>query len=276
MLSHGFLQVFKSCAKTVSKCPKLFQRCLKAVPKLYQRCRKVVPNMSQRCRKVVSKLSQNCLKVAPKMSQSCFKDISKLSQSCTKVVSKLFQSCTKVVSKMSQSCTKVVAFCFKAVPKLFQRCLKVVPKLWHFVWSFCLKNLIDEWGSDENYIWSSSIRRREWKWRLDRACWRASLWSRPFHHCSPGISRVSETSKKYCNSPERASQNKLHKGTKGVGAWKNQFVNSWLEIDFLQLQRGLHCGPRWTRAKLQVVTLGTRLVSFPSPLALSEWGGERV
>ena len=247
MLSHGFLQVFKSCAKTVSKCPKLFQRCLKAVPKLYQRCRKVVPNMSQRCRKVVSKLSQNCLKVAPKMSQSCL----------------------KVALKMYLSC-------FKAVPKLSQRCLKVVQKLWHFIWSFCLKNLIDEWGSDENYIWSSSIRRREWKWRLDRAWWRASLWSRPFHHCSPGRSRVSETSKKYSNSPERASQNKLHKGTKGVGAWKNQFVNSWLEIDFLQLQRGLHCGPRWTRAKLQVVTLGTRLVSFPSPLALSEWGGERA
>ena len=248
MLSHGFLQVFKSCAKTVSKCPKLFQRCLKAVPKLYQRCRKVVPNMSQRCRKVVSKLSQNCLKVAPKMSQSCFKDISKLSQSCTKVVSKLFQSCTKVVSKMSQSCTKVVAFCLVL---LLEKSNRWVRKWW-------------------NYIWSSSIRRREWKWRLDRAWWRASLWSRPFHHCSPGRSRVSETSKKYSNSPERASQNKLHKGTKGVGAWKNQFVNSWLEIDFLQLQRGLHCGPRWTRAKLQVVTLGTRLVSFLSPLALSE------
>ena len=208
----------------------------------------VVPKMSQSCTKYVSKMSQSCLKVVSKLSQSCTKDVSKLSQSCFKDVSKLFQSCTKVVSKMSQSCTKVVAFYLVLL----------------------LENLIDEWGSDENYIWSSSIRRREWKWRLDRAWWRASLWSRPFHHCSPGRSRVSETSKKYSNSPERASQNKLHKGTKGVGAWKNQFVNSWLEIDFLQLQRGLHCGPRWTRAKLQVVTLGTRLVSFPSPLALSE------
>ena len=199
--------------------------------------------MSQRCRKVVSKLSQ-----------SCFKDVSKLSQSCTKVVSKLFQSSTKVVSKMSQSCSKVAAFCLVL---LLEKSNRWVRKWW-------------------NYIWSSSIRRRGWKWRLDRAWWRALLWSRPFHHCSPGRSRVSETSKKYCNSPERASQNKLHKGTKGVGAWKDQFVNSWLEIEFLQLQRGLHCGPRWTWAKLQVVTLGTRLVSFPSPLALSEWGGERV
>ena len=225
MLSHGFLQVFKSCAKTVPKCPKLFQRCLKAIPKLYQRCRNVVPNMSQRCRKVVSKLSQSCLKVVSKLSQSCTKDVSKLSQSCLKVALKMSLSCLKVVPKLSPSC-------FKAVPKLFQRCLKVVPKLRHFVWSFCLKNLIDEWGSDENYIWSSSIRRRGWKWRLDRAWWRASLWSRPFHHCSPGRSRVLETSKKYCNSPERASQNKLHTGTKGVGAWNDQFVNSWLEINF--------------------------------------------
>ena len=147
--------------------------------------------MSQRCRKVVSKLHQ-----------SCFKDVSKLSQSCTKVVSKLFQSCTKVVSKMSQSCTKVVVFCLVLLLEKSNRY---------------------EWGSYENYIWSSSIRRRGWKWRLDRAWWRALLWSRPFHHCSPGRSRVSETSKKYCNSPERASQNKLHKGTKGVGAWKDQF-----------------------------------------------------
>ena len=236
MLSHGFLQVFKSCVKTVSKCPKLFQRCLKAVPKLFQSCTKDIAKLYQICLKDVAKLSQSCLKI-----------VSKLHQRCLKVALKISLSCLKVVPKLSPSC-------FKAVPKLFQRCLKVVPKLWHFVWSFCLKNLIDEWGSDENYIWSSSIRRREWKWRLDRAWWRASLWSRPFHHCSPGRSRVSETSKKYCNSPERASQNKLHKGTKGVGAWKDQFVNSWLEIEFLQLQRGLHCGPRWTRAKLQVVT----------------------
>ena len=119
--------------------------------------------MSQRCRKVVSKLHQ-----------SCFKDVSKLSQSCTKVVSNLFQSCTKVVSKMSQSCTKVVVFCLVLLLEKSNRY---------------------EWGSDENYIWSSSIRRRGWKWRLDRAWWRASLWSRPFHHCSPGRSRVSETSK---------------------------------------------------------------------------------
>ena len=100
MLSHGFLQVFESCAKTVSKCPKLFQRCLKAVPKLFQSCTKDV-----------AKLYQICLKVVSKLSQSCTKDVSKLSQSCFKDVSKLFQSCTKVVSKMSQSCTKVVAFC---------------------------------------------------------------------------------------------------------------------------------------------------------------------
>ena len=156
-------------------------------------------------------MSQRCRKVVWKLHQSCFKDVSKLSQSCTKVVSNLFQSCTKVVSKMSQSCTKVVVFCLVLLLEKSNRY---------------------EWGGDENYIWSSSIRRRGWKWRLDRAWWRASLWSRPFHHCSPGRSRVLETSKKYCNSPERASQNKLHKGTKGVGAWKDQFVNSWLEIDF--------------------------------------------
>ena len=182
---------------------KLCQNCLKmskVVSKMSQSRTKVVPKMSQSCTKYVSKMSQSCLKVVSKLSQSCTKDVSKLSQSCFKDVSKLFQSCTKVVSKMSQSCTKVVAFYLVLL----------------------LENLIDEWGSDENYIWSSSIRRREWKWRLDRAWWRASLWSRPFHHCSPGRSRVSETSKKYSNSPERASQNKLHKGTKGVGAWKDQ------------------------------------------------------
>ena len=146
-------------------------------------------------------MSQRCRKVVWKLHQSCFKDVSKLSQSCTKVVSKLFQSSTKVVSKMSQSCTKVVAF---ILVLLLEKSNRWVRKWW-------------------NYIWSSSIRRRGWKWRLDRAWWRALLWSRPFHHCSPGRSRVLETSKKYSNSPERASQNKLHKGTKGVGAWKDQF-----------------------------------------------------
>ena len=211
MLSHGFFQVFKSCLKTVWKLSK------------------VVPKMSHGCLKAVPKLFQGCTKDVSKLYQICLKDVAKLSESCTKVASKMSLSCLKVVPKLSPSC-------FKALPKLFQRCLKVVPKLRHFVWSFCLKNLIDEWGSDENYIWSSSIRRRGWKWRLDRAWWRASLWSRPFHHCSPGRSRVLETSKKYCNSPERASQNKLHKGTKGVGAWNDQFVNSWLEINFFTVR----------------------------------------
>ena len=174
---------------------------------VFKSCLKTVWKLS----KVVPKMSYGCLKAVPKLFQGCTKDVSKLHQSCFKDVSKLSQSCTKVVSNLSQSCTKAVVFCLVLLLEKSNRY---------------------EWGSYENYIWSSSIRRRGWKWRLDRAWWRALLWSRPFHHCSPGRSRVSETSKKYCNSPERASQNKLHKGTKGVGAWNDQFVNSWLEINF--------------------------------------------
>ena len=135
----------KSYLKKVSQ---FLPNCLNVVPRFSPSFQKLCQNCLKMS-KVVSKMSQSRTKVVPKMSQSCTKYVSKMSQSCLKVVSKLSQ----VAPKMSQSCLKVALkmylSCFKAVPKLSQRCLKVVQKLWHFIWSFCLKNLIDEWGSDE-------------------------------------------------------------------------------------------------------------------------------
>ena len=66
----------------------------------------------------------------------------------------------------------------------------------------------DRWKKNENddevsYFWSSSIRRRGWKWIRGRAWWRALQSSKSFHHCSPdNQTSLAITVQKYIHSHE--------------------------------------------------------------------------